>query len=93
MGAWLGTRRIGNETVCGMAVGWLVLFTYSIRLYDSFLLSSCIHRHSTTDWTWRGENTFVVPEESVKNAWVRRETALEVHGLDVKDHWLAQPKL
>lgn len=48
---------------------------------------------TTTYWTCGAENTFVVPEESVKNAWVRRETALEVHGLDVKDHWLAQPKL
>lgn len=41
------SEDIRNETLCGVAVGWLVLFTYPIRFYDSFLLSLCIRRHST----------------------------------------------
>lgn len=50
-----------------------------------------IQGHKYPYRTRRGNNLFVVPEESVENAWVRRETALEVHGLDVDDPWLAHP--
>lgn len=50
-----------------------------------------IQGHKYPYRTRREKNLFVVPEESVENAWVRRETALEVHGLDVDDPWLAHP--
>lgn len=77
-------------------VAWLLGgWCFSHIPLDCMIVSFLMHSytlHNILD-VCRGENTFVVPEESVKNAWVRRETALEVHGLDVKDHWLAQLKL